>query len=135
VYFVPSDDSASDIRPSAKRVLPKWKKRYPRARFFVLPKQPIQLRAIVFDRNTGRDNCFAGAYTEDDEGIYLGVTQQIERCDRKSFPYLLLKEVISRAGPYEEKPGAGEGTKTGARCPNSEHNEGMHPTAQEPGGG
>ncbi len=102
VYFVPADDSDTEIRPSAKLVLPKWRKRYPKTKFFVLPRRKIEIRSIIFDRDTKKDVCFASVYTQDDQGIYSGVTQVMERCDRTSLSYQLVKEIILLAIPYIE---------------------------------
>ena len=103
VFFVPSDeDPPDDIRCSAKRVLEKWQKVYRPTSFFVLPREYTQIRAILFERDTGRGSGFAGTYSKDAEAIYLGVTHQLERFDHTSAIYQIMLDRIDRAHEYDQ---------------------------------
>jgi len=112
VFFVPADDDDHEIRPSAKRVLLKWRKRYPEVRFYVLPREEVQLRAIVFDRDTDRVEGFIGDYAKDDEGIFLGVTQRMERFGRTSALSSIVTDRVARSRLYHEESRTSACTRT-----------------------
>jgi len=100
VYLVRSDDDTNEVRSSAKRVMAKWLKRYANTGFFLLPPWEPQLRAILFDRGTQRAEGFVGHYSIDSDGLFLGVTNQLERFDRSSPLFEIVNARLRASIPY-----------------------------------
>ena len=103
VHLVRSDDDQNEVRPSAKRVMAKWLKRHGGTGFFLLPPWEPQLRAILFDRETQRAEGFVGHYSVDGTGLFLGVTNQLERFDRSSPMFEIVNARLRAAVPYALK--------------------------------
>lgn len=101
VFFEQDDDDSTEIRTSARRTLPKWRKLYSRSEFFVLPKSWTQIRAIMFNRDENRGFGFAGNYTKIDRDVYLGVTNLLERFDHTSVIYHVLLQRMLHSSKYD----------------------------------